>query len=80
VDAGLVVQEYGDDASGVMIEEPGGSGQFESVPLHPHRKLSPASNEEVARRLHDVAAEKVLIARSTAFKIRLEATFETASP
>src|SRR5947209_13979891 len=40
-DAGIVVQGYSDDASGMMIEQPDGEGQFESVTSHPHTKLAP---------------------------------------
>jgi organic hydroperoxide reductase OsmC/OhrA len=77
-DAGIVVQEYSDNASGIMIEQPDGAGQFESVTLHPHAKLAPGSDERVARSLHQAAAEKCFVARSVAFKVRHEPTFEIA--
>ena len=75
-DAGVVVEECGDNASGVVIERPDGAGQFESVTLHPHAKLAPGSDEQIARRPHDAAAEKSAIARSVAFEIRHEPRFE----
>ena len=77
-DAGVVVKEYGDNASGVVIEQPDGAGQFESVTLHPHAKLAPGSDEQIARRLHDAAAEKCAIARWVVFEVRHEPTFEIA--
>jgi len=77
-DAGIVVEEYGDNASGVVIEQPDGAGQFENVTLHPHAKLAPGSDGQIARRLHDAAAEKCAIARSVAFEVRHEPTFEIA--
>ena len=63
-DAGIVVVAYSDDASGVEIEQADGTGQFESVTLQPHAKLAAGSDENIARGLHDAAAEKCFIARS----------------
>ena len=77
-DAGVVVEEYSDNASGVVIEQPDGAGQFESVTLRPHAKLAPGSDGEIARRLHDAAAQKCFVARSVAFEVRHEPTFEIA--
>ena len=77
-DAGIIVVAYSDDASGVEIEQADGAGQFESVTLRPHAKLAAGSNENIARRLHDAAAEKCFIARSVSFKVEHEPTFEIA--
>ena len=74
-DAGIVVVAYSDKPSGVEIEQADGSGQFESVTL----RLAAESDENIARRLHDAAAEKCFIARSVSFKIEHEPTFEIAS-
>jgi organic hydroperoxide reductase OsmC/OhrA len=41
--------------------------------------LAPGSDENVARRLHDAAAEKCFIARSVSFRVGHEPTFEIAS-
>jgi hypothetical protein len=78
-DAGIVVVAYSDQASGVEIEQADGAGQFESVTLRSHAQLAAGSNEEIARRLHDEAAEKCFIARSVSFKVEHEPTFEIAS-
>jgi organic hydroperoxide reductase OsmC/OhrA len=78
-DAGIVVIAYSDDASGVEIEQADGAGQFESVTLRPHAKLAAGSDENIARRLHDAAAEKCFIARSVSFRVEHEPTFEIAS-
>ena len=78
-DAGIVVVAYSDDASGVEIEQADGAGQFESVTLRPHAKLAVGSDENIARRLHDAAAEKCFIARSVSFRVGHEPTFEIAS-
>jgi organic hydroperoxide reductase OsmC/OhrA len=47
--------------------------------LRPHAKLAAGSDETIARRLHDAAAEKCFIARSVAFKVVHKPTFEIAS-
>jgi organic hydroperoxide reductase OsmC/OhrA len=78
--AGVVVEEYSDNASGVMIEQPDGAGQFESVTLHPHAKLAPGSDEETARRLHNDAANKCFIAKSVSFRVDHEPSFEIGTP
>ena len=78
-DASIVVVAYCDDASGVEIEQADGAGQFESVTLRPHAKLAAGSDENIARRLHDAAAEKCFIARSVSFKVEHKPTFEIAS-
>jgi len=75
-DAGIVVQEYRDDASGVMIEQVDGAGQFESVTLRPHAKLAPGSDERKAHQLHHDAAKMCAVARSMAFPVTYEPTFE----
>jgi organic hydroperoxide reductase OsmC/OhrA len=78
-DAGIVVQEYSDEPSGVMVEEPNGAGQFESVTLRPHVKLAPGSDQQVAYRLHHEVGKMCAIARSMSFKVDHEPTFEIAS-
>ena len=77
-DAGIVVVAYSDDACGVEIEQADGAGQFESVTLRPHVKIAAGSDKNIARSLHDVAAEKCFIARSVSFKVEHEPTFEIA--
>jgi organic hydroperoxide reductase OsmC/OhrA len=78
-DAGVVVQHYSDNPSGLMIEQPDGAGQFETVTLRPHARLAAGSDEQLAHRLHDAAAEKCAIARSMAFKVNHQPSFEIAS-
>jgi organic hydroperoxide reductase OsmC/OhrA len=78
-DACIVVVAYSDDAFGVEIEQANGAGQFESVTLRPHAKLAAGSDENIARGLHDAAADKCFIARSVSFKVEHEPTFEVAS-
>jgi organic hydroperoxide reductase OsmC/OhrA len=75
-DAGIVVENYSDNASGVEIEQQDGAGQFESVTLRPRVTLAPGANEATARRLHDEAAKKCFIARSVSFRVEHEPIFE----
>ena len=70
---------YNANIAGVEIERADGAGQFESVTLRPHAKLAAGSDENIARRLHDAAAEKCFIARSVSFQVEHEPTFEIAS-
>ncbi len=74
-DAGIVVLAYRDDAVGVMVEQPDGAGQFESVTLRPHATLAPGADEATARRLHDEAARMCFIARSVSFRVEHEPSF-----
>jgi organic hydroperoxide reductase OsmC/OhrA len=74
--AGIVVQAYSDDASGVMTEQPDGAGQFESVMLRPRVRLTRGADEKRARALHHEAAKLCFIARSVSFRVDHEPSFE----
>jgi organic hydroperoxide reductase OsmC/OhrA len=75
-EAGIVVQAYSDDASGVMVEQPDGAGQFESITLRPRARLARGADEEKARALHHEAAKMCFIARSVSFRVDHEPSFE----
>jgi organic hydroperoxide reductase OsmC/OhrA len=82
-EAGVVVTAYEDAAEGVMAEEAGGAGQFEQITLRPRVTITAASDEAVARRLHEPAHEKCFIARSVNFPVHCEPVIvvaETAHP
>jgi organic hydroperoxide reductase OsmC/OhrA len=74
--AGIIVQAYSDGASGIMVEQPDGAGQFESVTLRPHARLARGADEQKARALHHEAAKMCFIARSVSFRIDHEPSFE----
>jgi organic hydroperoxide reductase OsmC/OhrA len=78
-EAGVIIQAYHDDAVGVMLEQSDGAGQFESVTLRPHATLAPGSDAATARRLHDEAARMCFVARSVAFTVLHEPSFEIAT-
>jgi organic hydroperoxide reductase OsmC/OhrA len=73
-EAGVVVTAYEDRPSGVMVEEPNGAGQFESVMLHPTVTITPASDPALAEELHDRVGEYCFIARSINTPIHHEVT------
>jgi organic hydroperoxide reductase OsmC/OhrA len=69
---GIVVTAYKDDAKGVMVEEPGGAGQFASVMLRPTVTISADSDPEKAKALHHDAHALCFIARSVNFPVTHE--------
>jgi organic hydroperoxide reductase OsmC/OhrA len=71
-DAGIVVTAYRDRATGTMLEDEDGAGQFVEVTLRPEVELDAGADHELAQRLHDEAARKCFIARSVNFPVRHE--------
>ncbi|MDQ0923115.1 organic hydroperoxide reductase OsmC/OhrA [Pseudarthrobacter sp. W1I19] len=66
---GVVVTGYRDDASGLMRLNRDGSGQFESVTLHPRVTVADAGQADLAARLHHEANQVCFIARSVNFPV-----------
>ncbi len=66
--AGIVVTAYEDAAEGVMVEEPGGAGRFESVVLRPRVTIA-AGDAAKALALHHDAHDVCFIARSVNFPV-----------
>ena len=73
-DAGVIVTDYSDDATGVMQETEDGGGFFKEVVLHPKVIVSDASMIDKANELHERANELCFISRSVNFSIRHEPT------
>jgi organic hydroperoxide reductase OsmC/OhrA len=71
-DAGVVVNAYIDEATGVMEESTDGSGQFVQVILKPKVSLAPGSDPAKALSLHHAAHAKCFIARSVNFPVLCE--------
>jgi organic hydroperoxide reductase OsmC/OhrA len=71
-DAGVVVEAYLDEASGVMEEAADGGGQFVEVVLRPRVKTRPGSDLDKIQLLHHEAHGKCFIARSVNFPVRCE--------
>ena len=71
-DAGVIVTDYTDNATGTMEESPGGGGRFVEVTLHPVVKVNDASMIGHANEWHHKAHEKCLIANSCNFPVKHE--------
>ena len=75
-DAGIVVTEYHDDASGAMAETKDGGGHFTQVTLRPVVKVAGRVDPELARRLHEQAHHLCFIANSVNFPVLCEPSLE----
>lgn len=71
-DAGIVVVDYSDAASGTMSENVDGSGEFTEVTLRPKATLADPAREAEAHALHQRARALCFIARSVRFPVRHE--------
>lgn len=69
---GVVVVKYEDTATGTLIMNPDGSGQFSEVTLHPNIAVAEPAMEALALSLHTEAASKCFIARSVNFPVQHE--------
>jgi len=69
VNAGVIVVDYSDNASGTMVETPDGGGHFSEVTLHPFVIVADESMIEKANRLHEKASALCFIANSCNFPV-----------
>lgn len=69
-EAGVVVTDYRDNASGTMIETSGGAGKFTGVTLNPVVTVTEAEMADMAGKLHQKANELCFIANSVNFPVR----------
>ena len=67
---GIVVVNYTDNATGVMIEKEDGSGYFESVTLNPVVTITVASRIKETNELHQLANQYCFISNSLNFKVK----------
>jgi organic hydroperoxide reductase OsmC/OhrA len=70
-DAGIVIEDYEDNASGTMEEQSDGGGRFTEVVLHP-RVTIVSGNAKRCAELHEKAHALCFIANSVNFPIRCE--------
>lgn len=68
-ESGVVVTDYLDHASGVMIETENGGGKFREVTLHPIVTIASESMRLKAEELHQKANELCFIANSVNFLV-----------
>ncbi len=67
---GIVITDYTDHATGVMIEQDSGGGRFKVVTLNPVCKVAEASMVDRAIELHHQAHEICYIANSVNFEVK----------
>lgn len=67
--AGIVVTRYEDAATGVMVEDPDGGGQFSEVVLHPRMEITDPARIDETVALHAEAHRLCFIARSVRFPV-----------
>jgi organic hydroperoxide reductase OsmC/OhrA len=67
---GVVVTDYIDNATGLMIEQKTGGGQFKEVTLNPKVIVADGSMIERANQLHHKAHEICYIANSVNFEVK----------
>ena len=68
-EAGIIVTDYVDNASGTMIETSSGGGRFTEVVLHPTVAVRDSSMIDKANALHKKANALCFIANSVNFKV-----------
>lgn len=76
-EAGIIVTDYTDNATGTMTETPNGSGHFTEVILNPIVTITQQSMIEKANDLHKKANEFCFIANSVNFPVRHNPTAKT---
>jgi organic hydroperoxide reductase OsmC/OhrA len=76
-DAGIVVVEYTDDATGNMTETADGGGHFSKVVLYPKVVVTDAAMIEKANELHHRANQLCFIANSVNFPVLHKPTCTT---
>lgn len=79
-EAGIVVTEYRDDATGTMQDTSDGGGRFTEVVLHPTVVTSAAADEAIVNGLHHRSHDLCYIASSVNFPVRCEPTLITVVP
>ena len=75
--AGIVVVDYCDHATGIMQETPGGSGSFVEVTLHPVVTVTDPAMTGIALELHKKAKKYCFVANSVNFPVRHDPRVES---
>lgn len=69
-DAGVIVTNYIDNPTGILLQNKSGSGSFSEVTLNPIVTVKDASMIEMANSLHEKANEFCFIANSVNFEVK----------
>ncbi len=75
-DAGIVVVDYVDNPTGILVQDETGGGKFTEVSLNPIVTITDASKMDLANELHKKANEKCFIANSVNFKVKHNSTIQ----
>lgn len=78
-EAGIIVMDYVDNATGIMTETVNGGGQFTEVTLNPTVTVADQSMIDKANELHKKANELCFIANSVNFPVRHQPTAITVA-
>ncbi|MBK1895165.1 OsmC family protein [Chryseobacterium paridis] len=78
-EAGIIVTDYTDSATGIMEETANGSGHFKEVTLNPTITVTEDSMVEKAKELHKKANEFCFIANSVNFPVKHMCTVSVKS-
>jgi organic hydroperoxide reductase OsmC/OhrA len=70
IKAGIVVTDYEDQATGIMVVNPDGSGQFIEVTLNPTVTIADETQLAKANELHQEANKLCFIANSVNFPVK----------
>lgn len=73
-EAGIIVIDYIDEATGIMVETSNGDGKFEEVILNPIVTVKELSMIDKANELHKKANELCFIANSVNFPVKHKPT------
>ncbi len=73
-EAGVVVVDYVDNATGTMVETADGGGHFSEVTLHPEVTVTDVAMIDIANALHEKANQLCFIANSVNFPVHHDAT------
>jgi len=68
-DAGIIVVDYIDEATGIMIQTPTNGGRFTEVTLNPVVTITDPSMITKANELHEIANKHCFIANSVNFPV-----------
>ncbi len=71
-DAGVVVVDYSDEATGTLTETENGNGKFVEVTINPRVTIKSESDVNVATILHNEAHKFCFIANSMNFPVNFE--------
>lgn len=77
-EAGVIIYDYIDNATGILIETSNGGGHFTEVTLNPIVTVMEIEMIEKATKIHHKANELCFIANSVNFPVRHNATINVA--